>query len=79
MRQFASTQLYSHQPMSIPIYPLQVTPMTWSHYHHSDFSDSRVQWVSNSTTQVLSEQKLTIRGARGRSGERISCTMYLNS
>jgi hypothetical protein len=51
--QFATAQQFSAQPLSLPIYPMQVAPVTWARYP-GDFNDpnnnmnqiARAQWTA---------------------------------
>ena len=75
--QFATAQQFSAQPLSLPIYPMQVAPVAWARYP-GDFNDpnnnmnqiARAQWAS-ARVQVVPEQQFAARESRGRSRDRI--------
>lgn len=75
--QFATTQQFSPQPLSLPIYPMQVAPLAWARYP-GDFNDpnnnmnqiARAQWAAATRVQVVPEQTFAMRETRGRSRDR---------
>ena len=75
--QFATAQQFSAQPLSLPIYPVQVAPVAWARYP-GDFNDPnnnmnqmpRSQWTA-ARVQVVPEQAFAVRESRGRSRDRI--------
>jgi hypothetical protein len=76
--QFATAQQFSQQPLSLPIYPMQVAPVAWARYP-GDFNDpnnnmnqiARAQWAAAARVQVVPEQAFAVREARGRSRDRV--------
>ena len=76
--QFANAQQFSPQPLSLPIYPMQVAPVAWARYP-GDFNDpnnnmnqiARAQWAAAARVQVIPEQAFAAREARGRSRDRV--------
>jgi hypothetical protein len=75
--QFATAQQFSPQPLSLPIYPMQVAPVAWARYP-GDFNDpnnnmnqiARAQWAAAARVQVVPDQAFAVREARGRSRDR---------